>query len=117
MADSPRRDVFGLKDGPPLHDPLAVAAILTGTPHEIPFYDFPEGADPSTRERFAIKVVTEGHLDDAKKGSQIGRTIATLQPPGVPGVRIARGLDVAKFWDVVEDCIQAADEANLKAGQ
>lgn len=59
-------------------------------------------------------MVTEGHLDDAKKGSQIGRTVVTPKEPGVPGVRIARGLDVKKFWDVIEDCIAEADKFALQ---
>lgn len=93
---------------------MAVAAILIGTQHEIPFYDWnPDTGDSSVRERFGISVVTEGHLDDAKKGSQIGRTVVTAKEVGVPGVRIARGLDVAKFWDVVEDCIDEADKFAL----
>ncbi len=33
------RDVFGVTEGPPLHDPLAVAAIGI----DVPFYDFVEG--------------------------------------------------------------------------
>ena len=40
--------------------------------------------------------------------------MATLKEPGVPGVRIARGLDVKKFWDVIEDCITEADKFALK---
>lgn len=93
---------------------MAVAAILTSTQHEIPFYDWNvDSGDSSVKERFGISVVTEGHLDDAKKGSQIGRTVVTLKEPAVAGVRIARGLDVAKFWDVIEDCIEEADKFAL----
>ncbi|KAI1420610.1 inosine-uridine preferring nucleoside hydrolase-domain-containing protein [Xylaria sp. FL1777] len=111
------RDVFGMVEGPPLHDPLAVAAILTGTRHEIPFYDFdstnPKG--PAQRERFEVRVVTEGTLDDARqKGTQTGRTIARLLPPGEEGVRIPRGLDIKLFWKTIEECVQRADEVNAK---
>lgn len=92
-----------------------MAAILAGTQHEIPFYDWDINAgDSSVKERFGVTVVTEGHLDDAKKGSQIGRTVVTPKEPGVPGVRIARGLDVEKFWDVIEDCIAEADKFALQ---
>ncbi|KAI0506116.1 inosine-uridine preferring nucleoside hydrolase-domain-containing protein [Xylaria bambusicola] len=114
------RDVFGIVDGPPLHDPLAVAAILTGTRHEIPFYDFdpasPQG--PERRERFEVRVVTEGTLEDAReKGTQTGRTVVRLLPPGEEGVRIPRGLDIELFWKVIEDCVQKADDVNAqKAG-
>ncbi|KAI2640764.1 Inosine/uridine-preferring nucleoside hydrolase [Hypomontagnella submonticulosa] len=111
------RDVFGIIEGPPLHDPLAVAAILTGTKYEIPFYDYdPKSAEgPSRRERFAVKVVTEGTLEDARvNGVQTGRTIVTLLPPGSEGVRIPRGLDIPLFWRVIEECCEKADEVNTK---
>lgn len=60
-----------------------------------------------------MKVITEGTHDDAlHRGSQLGRTIATLLPPGEEGVRIPRGLDIPRFWAVMEECVQRADEAN-----
>ncbi|XXG93893.1 Uridine nucleosidase 1 [Hypoxylon texense] len=111
------RDVFGIVEGPPLHDPLAVAAVLAGTEHEIPFYDYdPARAEgPGRRERFAVEVVTDGTLDDAKhRGAQTGRTIVKLLPPGSEGVKIPRGLDIALFWRVIEECCERADEANKK---
>ncbi|KAI1845266.1 hypothetical protein JX265_005421 [Neoarthrinium moseri] len=111
------RDAFGIVEGPPLHDPLAVAAALTGTQYEIPFYDFdPKTAAGDRRpERFEVKVITEGSLDDAlHRGAQTGRTVAKLLEPGQPGVRIPRGLDIALFWKVIEECTQRADEANSK---
>ncbi|KAH8161937.1 hypothetical protein CIB48_g6321 [Xylaria polymorpha] len=114
------RDVFGIVEGPPLHDPLAVAAILTGTSHEIPFYDFDstKSEGPARRERFEVRVVTEGTLEDAQvKNAQTGRTIARLLPSGEEGVRIPRGVDIELFWKVIEECCQRADEANArKAG-
>ncbi|KAI1142778.1 Inosine/uridine-preferring nucleoside hydrolase [Hypoxylon sp. FL0543] len=111
------RDVFGIVEGPPLHDPLAVAAILTGTEHEIPFYDYdpksPEG--PRRHERFAVEVVTEGTLEDAlHRGAPTGRTLVKLLPPGSEGVRIPRGLDIPLFWKVIEECCERADKANKK---
>lgn len=112
------RDTFGIVEGPPLHDPLAVAAALAGTAHEIPFYDFDPAGDKERRpERFDVKVVTEGTLEEALHNGavQVGRTIATPLPPGVPGVRIPRGLDMVTFWKVIEECCQRADEANAKA--
>ncbi|KAI0148150.1 Inosine/uridine-preferring nucleoside hydrolase [Hypoxylon sp. NC0597] len=111
------RDVFGIVEGPPLHDPLAVAAILTGTEYEIPFYDYdpksPEG--PGRRERFEVEVVTDGTLEDAKhRGAPTGRTVVKLLPPGSEGVRIPRGLDIPLFWKVIEECCERADQANKK---
>ncbi|KAI0890526.1 Inosine/uridine-preferring nucleoside hydrolase [Annulohypoxylon maeteangense] len=111
------RDKFGITEGPPLHDPLTVAAILTGTEYEIPFYDYdarkPEGAD--RKERFSVEVVTEGTLEDAQeRGTQTGRTIVKLLPPGSEGVRIPRGLDIPLFWKVIEECCESADQVNKK---
>ncbi|KAI0164699.1 Inosine/uridine-preferring nucleoside hydrolase [Xylariaceae sp. FL1272] len=103
-------DVFGIVEGPPLHDPLAVAAILAGTDHDIPFYDF-DPKTPEVRERFEVKVVTEGTLEDAQmRGAQTGRTVVRLLEPGKEGVRIPRGLDVEKFWKVIDECCCSADE-------
>lgn len=96
-------------EGPPLHDPLAVAAVLAGAgEHEIPFYD----ADPVTgvRERYEVTVVTDGTIEEAHSGlAETGRTVVRLLPPGQEGVRIPRGLDIPKFWNVVEDCIEKAE--------
>ncbi|KAK9769796.1 putative Inosine-uridine preferring nucleoside hydrolase [Seiridium cardinale] len=110
------RDVFGIVEGPPLHDPLAVAAALAGTEYEIPFYDFDPKSTEGEKgpERFDVKVITEGTLDEALKGAQTGRTVAHLLEPGQPGVRIPRGLDMSLFWKVIEECCQRADSANVK---
>ncbi|UNI21063.1 Uridine nucleosidase [Purpureocillium takamizusanense] len=108
-------DVFGITQGPPLHDPIAVAAVLTGTDDEIPFSEWDEArsAPPQHAERFDVRVVTEGTFEEAKLGlKQTGRTIATPLPPGSEGVRIPRAMDVAKFWKVIEECIQRADTVN-----
>lgn len=107
-------NVFGIVDGPPLHDPLAVAAILDGVVGaEIPFYDRLEGGK---RERYAIKVVTEGTHEKALAGAPTGRTIATLLPEGKEGVKIPRGLDVQRFWEILEECLVRADEVNKGNG-
>ncbi|EXF84224.1 inosine-uridine preferring nucleoside hydrolase [Colletotrichum fioriniae PJ7] len=108
-------DVFGITAGPPLHDPLAVAAVLTGTRHEIPFYDYDakKGNCVKYHERFELTVVTEGDLEEAKAGkSQLGRTVAKALPPGSEGVRIPRGLDISMFWRVIEECTERADRVN-----
>jgi len=123
-------DVFGITEGPPLHDPLAVAAVFDGIPDvEIPFYDFESkgtgletgsvsGVDGKKRcrERYEVKIVTEGSHEDAQKGAETGRTIVRLLPEGEEGVKIPRGLDVGRFWKVLEDCLERADEVNAANG-
>lgn len=114
--------MFGIIEGPPLHDPLSVAAVLTGTPFEIPFYDHDVNSaeqNPQKRERYAIKVVTDGTHEEANKDNEVhlGRTIATLLPEGSEGVRIPRGLDIPMFWKVLEECVQRADDANARNQQ
>lgn len=106
--------MFGITAGPPLHDPLSVAAVLTGTPDEIAFHDWHEtkSASPKHDERFQVSVVTEGTFEEAKAGKETGRTLAKVLPPGSEGVRIPRSCDVKKFWQVIEECIERADEAN-----
>ncbi|KAG6290602.1 hypothetical protein E4U09_004329 [Claviceps aff. purpurea] len=113
-------DIFGITTGPPLHDPIAVAAVLIGTSHEIPFHEWhsDKSASPPHKERFQVTVITEGTFEDAKDGrAQTGRTIARVLPPGEEGVRIPRTLDVAKFWQVTEECISRADERNKELGK
>ncbi|TVY87493.1 Uridine nucleosidase [Lachnellula willkommii] len=115
--------VFGLTAGPPLHDPLAVAAVFDGIAGlEIPFYDFKpkgmgvdgldSGVGEERRERYEVEIVTEGSHDDASQGAQTGRSIARLLPEGEEGVKIPRGLDVGRFWQVLEECMERADEVN-----
>ncbi|KAK7427688.1 Uridine nucleosidase 1 [Neonectria magnoliae] len=112
-------DTFGITAGPPLHDPLAVAAVLIGTEGEIPFFEWDavRSEAPEFKERFEITVITEGTFDEARAGKQTGRTLAKALPRGEEGVRIPRGMDTAKFWQVIEECLERADEANLAQGQ
>lgn len=108
--------VFGITEGPPLHDPLAIAIVLNGIAGaEIPFYDFKTGQE-GRRERYFVDVVTEGSHEEALSGSQTGRTIAKLLPEGKEGVLIPRGLDIQHFWTVLEDSLEAADKANVSKG-
>lgn len=107
--------VFGLSDGPPLHDPLAVAAIFEGTEYAMPLYDNEEGQQ-DRHERFNVTVITEGTHAEALNGkTETGRTIATLLPPGQEGVKIPRSLNVQNFWRVLEDCLDKADTINSAA--
>ena len=67
------------------------------------------------RERYAVKVITEGTYEEAKAGARTGQILATLLPAGEEGVRIPRGLDIDKFWTVLEECVERADEVNTAA--
>lgn len=67
------------------------------------------------RERFRVKVVTEGTHEDSVAGkTEMGRTIATLLPSGEEGVKIPRGLNVERFWKVLEECLETADEVKRR---
>ncbi|KAF2718302.1 Inosine/uridine-preferring nucleoside hydrolase [Polychaeton citri CBS 116435] len=98
-------EVFGLVQGPPLHDPLAVAAAFV--PHL--FQD-------NNGERFDIRVVTEGdhgassHVRSGE--SQCGRTIVNPVPHGNSGVRIPRGLDKLAIWQLLDGCLDVAEKSS-----
>lgn len=90
-------DIFGLVEGPPLHDPLAVAACLA-----------PELFDDHGGERYAVSVVIDGeHGVDgiSRQQSQCGRTIATKLEPGKAGIRIPRSLDSDTIWQILDLCL------------
>jgi uridine nucleosidase len=89
-------DVFGLKEGPPLHDPLAVAALLADHPESSVRIDFDDGRG----EKWNVDVVLEGQ--------ELGRTVAKSS---VHGTMVPRSLDLKKFWTALEECMARADEA------
>ncbi|KAF2264880.1 nucleoside hydrolase [Lojkania enalia] len=92
-------EVFALTEGPPLHDPLAVAAAI-----------HPEIFDDHGRERFKVDIVIEGtHSVNQLDVEELGRTKATKLLPGQAGCRIPRGLDLPKFWELIESCLKSAD--------
>lgn len=65
-----------------------------------------------------MTVHTDGSFDEAREGhKETGRTQAKVLPAGEPGVRIPRSCDAAKFWEVVEQCMQRADETNRLLGK
>ena len=97
------RDVFGLSKGPPLHDPLAVAILLDGQSEVI-------GFDDCGGERWHVNVVTDGlHSDLDSERGEVGRTVITRAEEG--GVRIPSRVDVHRFWVLVDQCMQRAEQA------
>ena len=98
-------EVYGLTEGPPLHDPIAVAVLLEAvTGSDIWFAD-------GGGERWDVDVVTDGlHSRDEKERGQLGRTVVTRSDHG-GGVRIPRRMHVEGFWREIERCIQIAERA------
>jgi uridine nucleosidase len=99
-------DVFGLTEGPPLHDPLAVAAAFA-----------PELFDDEDGARYEITVVTDGeHGDSAviRSGvSQCGRTVARRLPKGEKGIRIPKAVRREEMWKILEECLGRAEKAAM----
>lgn len=111
-------EVFGLDTGPPLHDPLAVAVILS-TLNPVFAKQHPSQTlkfDDKGGERFALSIITDGrHGKDVSATGQLGRSIAT--PVAGPGVAIPRGVDLDAFWEVILQCVQLADDCNAARGK
>lgn len=103
---------FGLTTGPPLHDPLAVAIILSTLNPEFASKHPGQAVkfDDHDGERFSVTVVTDGlHGKDIALVGQLGRSVVTSHPTGVC---IPRGVDLSAFWGVILDCIKRADSLN-----
>ncbi|KAF2234400.1 Inosine/uridine-preferring nucleoside hydrolase [Viridothelium virens] len=101
-------EVFGMTTGPPLHDPLAVAAVFAPAL-------FRDGRETGERERWSVDVVRDDAIGDVtgsggKKGvGQVGRTVARKVEGDRDGVRIPRGVNVARFWETVDLCLSRAE--------
>jgi len=111
--------VFGISEGPPLHDPLAVAIILD--PSLSKFSYNPPGSQ-GDKEVWTIDVVTAGehhpeHAEGAgtvehkEEVSELGRTVLT--PLKGEGARVPRGVDVEWFWGEILGAVGRA-EVHLK---
>ncbi|KAF1843013.1 Inosine/uridine-preferring nucleoside hydrolase [Cucurbitaria berberidis CBS 394.84] len=92
-------EVFSITDGPPLHDPLAVAAAID-----------PDIFDDKGGERFQVDIVTEGvHSVTQSDVGELGRTKVTKLQSGEGGCRIPRSVDLGKFWGSIESALKRAD--------
>ena len=93
--------VFGVSDGPPLHDPVAVAILLDEQNH---FED--RGG-----ERFDVEIVLEGlHSKVASESKQVGRTVVKESSHKTSGVRIPRNADLPWFWGLIGDCLSQVED-------
>lgn len=84
---------FGLMDGPPLHDLLAVAVILSNL-YGKKLIRF----DDHNGERWQVEIELAAE--------QLGRTKVTKADTGVI---IPRSLDLHQLWDIVNNCLHDAD--------
>jgi len=81
---------FGIADGPPMHDPLAVYAVLC-----------PEKFLDGRGERWRVRTIAGGERD--------GQTV--VEGPVERGTRIPRGVVLADFWSAVDEALRRAEEA------
>ncbi|RMZ66493.1 uridine nucleosidase [Pyrenophora seminiperda CCB06] len=91
-------EVFSITEGPPLHDPLAVAAAYN-----------PGIFDDNDGERFQVNIVTEGiHSTNQAQVGELGRTKVTKLPEGEDGCRIPRAVNLDQFWEIIESAMKRA---------
>ena len=96
-------DVFGITEGPPVHDVLAAAAAFA-----------PSLFSDDDGERFEVDVVTEGAHGALPtvlaSASHCGQTKATPSLPGTTGVRIPRDVDADKVWRLLDQCLSLSEQ-------
>ncbi|GAM84912.1 hypothetical protein ANO11243_029140 [Dothideomycetidae sp. 11243] len=99
-------DVFGLVQGPPLHDVLPVLAIMA-----------PNIFDDHGGERFDVDVVIDGaHGTEgiARTESRVGQTVVKTITEGSSGVRIPRNLNTDVAWRMIDLCLDLAEQRSAK---
>ena len=107
--------VFGVSEGPPLHDPIAVAVLL-----DTLFDSSAPKFNGQRIGRFHVDIKTEGkHSDVVAERGQMGRTEVhemkqEIDDSGVEqmnGVKIPRNIDIDWFWGLIYDALSRAEEA------
>lgn len=83
---------FNFTEGPPVHDPIAVAVL-------IPEYFSDESLDVKYT-RYDIDVVLEG--------SHLGQTVLTNPNPS--GVAVVESINISRFWDLVMESLDALEQ-------
>jgi uridine nucleosidase len=94
----------GFIDGPPVHDPLAVAVLLYLYKEEFSLEEFPELKVKYSRHNIAV----------VQDGPREGMFQLSENPEN--GAMIADNMDIEKFWDLVFlalDNIEAHVDSNL----
>ena len=92
------RTQFGIMDGPPLHDPVAVYAVLR-----------PEIFDDNQGERWHARVILEPDRFDIKADpfNRVGQTV--IEPAVTGGIRIPRNLYLGRFWADINVALAKAE--------
>ncbi|EEP77171.1 conserved hypothetical protein [Uncinocarpus reesii 1704] len=104
--------VFGIDSGPPLHDPVAVAVLLSNLngPQMAGRGDILQFND-NNGARYMVDVITDGsHGRDIELTKEVGRTVAQKTTNSLGGVTIPVSMDVDKFWVIVLDCLRRAEK-------
>jgi uridine nucleosidase len=86
--------VFGLNEGPPLHDPIAVAVLA----HDCP--------DTRSRIKFDDNGGERWHVEVELAGDKVGKTRIS---PAKEGITIPRKVDLKNFWRVLSECLDEID--------
>lgn len=96
---------FGMEEGPPLHDPVALFAALA-----------PALFDDQDGERYDMYIECEGDKNSfhrkrqLKDSGELGRTVIRMTPVEGSGVRVPRTLDIDVFWMLLDLALSAADK-------
>lgn len=97
------------KAGPPVHDPLAVVALL-------PLY-FPGGGPPDLKMKYteyAMDVVTDGSPNPKDQQNHVGQTVIVGEDREY-GVRVVESMDLDVFWNLLLESLYVLDRKILKA--